>query len=169
MKPSYGTSLIIGAVTGLIVAIALFLFIASLGAVSALRPAIETDSATPVFSISASALWSMTLISGLVGGALLATITKGIARVIDPASSSVSLLVIAPLGAVVGAVIGMVVFPLGVTVLGTIAEGTATISVVGMTILTCISGLVGGATIVWLSYLLARPPVYEDDPALLHA
>ncbi len=169
MKPSYSTSVIIGAITGLVVALALFLFVASLGAVSALNPAVATGSVEPVFSISASALWWMAIIIGLAGGAILASATRGVAVVIDPDSSPAQMFVIAPLGALIGAVIAMVVFPLGVTMLGMIAEGTATVTVTQMMILVVIAGVVGGGSIVWISYVLARPPVHTDDPDLLPA
>lgn len=167
MKPSYGTSLIIGAVAGLFLAVAMFLFIASLGAVSSLQPAIETDSVEPVFSMPASTLWWMTVIVGAISGALLGGITKAVSAVIDPDAIPAPLWLIAPLGAMVGSVIGVVVFPLGVTVVGTLTEGIATVTVTQMVALLSAAGFLGGAIVVWQSYLLARPPVHEGDPELL--
>jgi hypothetical protein len=167
MKPSYGTSLIVGAVVGLFISLAMFLFIASLGAISSLQPAIETDSVEPVFSIPASTLWWMTIIVGVVAGALLGGVTKAVAAVLDPEASSAPSWLIAPLGATVGAVIGVVVFPLGVTILGTISEGIATVTVTQMVVLLSIAGLLGGAIVVWQSYLLARPPAHAEDTELL--
>ncbi len=169
MKPSYGASMVIGAVTGLVGAIAIFLFIAGMGGVSSLDPAIDTGSVEPVFSISASALWSMTMLAGIAVGTVLSIATKAIARVIDPEANANSLWIIAPVGATVGAVIGMVVFPLGVAVIGTIAEGTATVTVTEMVAMVAISGILGGASVVWLSYVLSRPPILEPDPDLLAA
>jgi hypothetical protein len=169
MKPSYGTSLIIGAVAGLFIALAMFLFVASLGAVSSLQPAIETDSVEPVFSMPASTLWWMTIIVGGVSGALLGGVTRAIAAVLDPDASAAPMWLIASLGATVGAVIGVVVFPLGVTILGTISEGIATVTVTQMIVLLTVAGALGGAIVVWQSYLLSRPPIHVEDTELLAA
>ncbi len=167
MKPSYATSLIVGAVAGLFLAVAMFLFLASLGAVSSLQPAIETNSVEPVFSMPASTLWWMTILVGGFSGALLGVITKAVSSIIDPDASPAPVWFIAPLGAMVGAVIGVVVFPLGVTVIGTLTEGVATVTVTQMVVLLATAGFLGGAIVVWQSYLLARPPVHEGDPELL--
>lgn len=169
MKPSYSTSFLVGAVTGLVVAIAILLFVASLGGVSYLNPSIETGSVDPVFSIPASALWIMTLVAGFAGGAVLSAITFGIARVIDPDSTPVSSVVVVLTGATVGATVAIVVMLLGAGILGTVADGIATVTVVQMVAFTAVIGLAGGATVTWLSYILARPPVYEPDPDLLAA
>jgi hypothetical protein len=169
MKPSYSTSAMVGAVTGLVVAIAILLFVASLGAVSYLNPSFDTGSVDPVFSIPASALWSMTAISGLGGGAVLAAATYGIARVLDPDARPVPSVVVIVVGAIIGATVAITVMLLGAGVLGTVAEGVATITVVQMVVFTAVIGLTGGASVVWLSYILARPPVYETDPELLAA
>ncbi|MCL1595406.1 MAG: hypothetical protein M3132_13735 [Actinomycetia bacterium] len=167
MKANYGASMVIGAIAGLVGALAIFLFVAGMGGVSSLDPAFDTGSVEPVFSISASALWSMTLLAGIAVGTILAIATKAVARVIDPDAAANSLWIIAPVGATVGAVIGIVVFPLGVTVVGTIAEGTATVTVTDMVGMVALAGLLGGASVVWLSYVLSRPPVLEPDPELL--
>jgi hypothetical protein len=58
---------------------------------------------------------------------------------------------------------------LGAGILGTVADGMATVTVVEMVILAAIIGLSGGAFVAWLSYVLARPPAYEADPDLLTA
>jgi hypothetical protein len=169
MKPSYSTSFLVGAVAGLVVAIATLLFVGSLGGVSYLNPSIETGSVDPVFSIPASALWMMTLIAGFGGGAILSAITFGIARVIDPEATPVSSAIVVLVGATVGATVAISVMLLGAGILGTVAEGIATVTVVQMVIFTAVIGLTGGATVTWLSYILARPPVHETDPDLLAA
>jgi hypothetical protein len=169
MKPSYSVSLVVGGVTGLVMAIGILLFVGSLGAVSALNPSIDTGSVDPVFSVPASALWSMTLICGLAGGAILSAATYGVARVIDPDASSVPPAIVVTVGAIVGAVVAIVVMLLGAAVVGTIADGTATVTVVQMVLLAAIAGQTGGATVAWLAYLLARPPVLATDPELLAA
>lgn len=169
MKPSYNTSILIGAFTGLVVAIAILLFVASLGGVSYLNPSIETGSVDPVFSIPASALWSMTMLAGFAGGALLSGITFGVARVIDPEASPVSSVIVVLVGATVGSVVAISVMLLGAGILGTVVDGIATITVVQMVVFTAVIGIAGGATITWLSYILARPPVHETDPDLLAA
>lgn len=167
MKPSYSTSLIVGAVGGVVVAIAILLLVGSLGAVSSLNPSIDTGSVDPVFSISASALWSMTLISGLAGGAIIAGIAYGVGQVIDPDAAAAPAAVVIMVGAVVGAILAIVVVLLGSAVLGTIAEGSVTVTVVEMVLFAVIAGLAGGSTVAWLAYILTRPPVFETDPELL--
>jgi hypothetical protein len=169
MKPSYSTSFLVGAVAGLVVAISILLFVGSLGGVSFLNPSIETGSVDPVFSIPASALWIMTLIAGFAGGAVVSGVTFGIARVIDPDATPVSSVIVILTGATVGATVAIVVMLLGAGILGTVADGVATVTVVQMVIFTAVIGLSGGGTVTWLSYVLARPPVYETDPDLLAA
>ena len=167
MKPSYSTSVLIGAVAGLIVAIAILLFVGSLGGISYLNPSLETGSVDPVFSVPASALWMMTLMAGFAGGTVLSAITIGVARVIDPDANPVSAVIVVLVGATVGATVAISVMLLGAGVLGTVADGIATVTVVQMVILTAVIGLSGGASVTWLSYALTRPPVYETDPELL--
>jgi hypothetical protein len=169
MKPSYNTSFVLGAVTGLVVSIAILLFVASLGGVSYLNPSIDTGSVDPVFSIPASALWSMTLLAGFAGGALLSAVTFGVARVIDPEATPLSYVIVVLVGATVGAVVAISVMLLGAGILGTVADGIVTVTVVQMVVFTAVIGIAGGATVTWLSYILARPPVYESDPDLLAA
>jgi hypothetical protein len=169
MKPSYSTSFLVGAVAGLVVAISILLFVGSLGGVSFLNPSIETGSVDPVFSIPASALWMMTLIAGFAGGAVVSGVTFGIARVIDPDATPVSSVIVILTGATVGATVAIVVMLLGAGILGTVADGVATVTVVQMVTFTAVIGLSGGGTVAWLSYVLARPPVYEADPDLLAA
>lgn len=169
MKPSYNTSFVLGAVSGLVVSIAILLFVASLGGVSYLNPSIDTGSVDPVFSTPASALWSMTLLAGFAGGALLSAVTFGVARVIDPEATPLSYVIVVLVGATVGAVVAISVMLLGAGILGTVADGIVTVTVVQMVVFTAVIGIAGGATVTWLSYILARPPVYESDPDLLAA
>jgi len=167
MTPNYRTSFLVGAVTGLVVAMATLLFVASLGGISDLNPSIETQAVDPVFSIPASALWMMTAISGFAGGAILSAVTFGIARVIAPATRPLHPSLVILTGATIGATVAIATMLLGAGILGTIADGIATIPVAQMVILTAVIGTVGGAVVVWLSYVLARPPVYKTDPELL--
>jgi hypothetical protein len=169
MKPSYSTSFLVGAVGGLVVAVATLLFVASLGGISYLNPSIETGSVDPVFSVPASSLWMMTLVAGFGGGAVISAITFGVARVIDPAAKPLASPIVILVGATVGATIAIAVMLLGAGILGTVADGMATVTVVEMVVLAAIIGLSGGAFVAWFSYVLARPPVYEADPDLLTA
>jgi hypothetical protein len=162
-------SFLIGAVTGLVVSIAILLFVGSLGGISYLNPSIDTGSVDPVFSVPASALWMMTTLAGFAGGAVLSAITFGVARVLDPDSTPVSSVVVVLTGATVGATVAIAVMLLGAGILGTVADGFATVTVAQMIIFTATIGLSAGATVVWISYVLARPPRYEKDPDLLPA
>jgi hypothetical protein len=169
MKPSYSASFLIGAVAGLVISMAILLFIAAVGGISHLNPSFDTGSVDPVFSIPASALWMMTLVAGFAGGAILAAITFGVARVIDPDASAQSSVIVILVGATVGATAAIAVMLLGAGILGTVADGIATVTVVQMVIITAIIGLSGGSIVAWVSYVLTRPPVYQTDPDLLAA
>ncbi|MGI9529336.1 MAG: hypothetical protein ACR2NG_06450, partial [Acidimicrobiia bacterium] len=61
------------------------------------------------------------------------------------------------------------VFPLGITLLGSVQDGLATASVVDIVLLTIVAGLAGGAVICWQSYIMARPPQPKQDMELLAA
>lgn len=166
MKPSYTTALIVGAVTGLVLALALMLFVGATGGVPSMGAIVEGDQVVPVFAPPASAMWLTVLVAGAIGGLVASIATKAVSRVIDPDSESASLGVIAPLGLVIAPVIAMAVFPLGIVTLGDIADGRASIGVVRMVLLSGLVGLVAGGIIVWLSYILARPPVTAEDDSL---
>lgn len=166
MKPNYFAALVIGGVTGLVMALALSSFFAATGAVPSLGAEVDGSDIIPTFSPAASATWMIVILAGLTGGAVLATITRAVARVIAPESHSASLGVIASIGAGIAATVSMVVFPLGITVTGSITDGHAVIAVTEFVLLAAITGLIGGAAVAWISYLLARPSTPADDPEL---
>ncbi|RLE12365.1 MAG: hypothetical protein DRJ28_09165 [Actinobacteria bacterium] len=167
MKPSYMTALVVGALTGLILAISLMLYTGATGGVPSVDAVIDDTRVVPVFAAPASALWITVILASAFGGLVAAVATRAASRAIDPDAASASLAVIAPLGMVIAPVIGMAVFPLGAVVFGSIEEGTVTLGVVEMVALAGATGLVAGGFIVWLSYLLARPPIAEED-TLIH-
>ncbi len=167
MKPSYGSAFAVGAIAGLILAMAFALFAGATGGVPKLDTTGQGSSLEAAFAVPASAMWIVTLVLGAVGGAILAIVTVAVAKVIDPEAAGAPMLIVAPLGAVVGAVIAFAVLPLGVTVVGSVQDGIATASVAALTGLVAAVGLVGGAGVVWLSYILTRPPQAHPDPELL--
>jgi hypothetical protein len=167
MKPSYSTALAVGALTGVVIALSLFVFFAAAGAVPSLTAVQDGTDVVPTLSASASATWIVIILAGLIGGLLIAVVTWTVGRVIDPDAAAAPLVIVAPLGAVVGAIIGMVVYPLGITVVGSIADGNANIGVADLAVLTAVSGLVGGGSIAWLSYVLVRPTAPAEDTELL--
>jgi hypothetical protein len=166
MKPSYSVALLVGAVTGLVLALTLMLYVGATGGVPSVNAVVDGSRVIPVFAPSASALWITVILASAFGGFVAAAATKATTRVIDPDASSASLGVIATLGIVIAPVIGMAVFPLGAVVLGTIEEGTVTLSVVQMVSLALTTGFVAGGFVVWLSYILARPPIATQDPSI---
>lgn len=166
MKPSYATALLVGAITGIVLAISLTLYVGATGGIPSVDAVVDGSRVVPVFSPPASSLWIMVILTSAFGGFVAATATTGIARVIDPESSAASLAVIATLGIIIGPVVGMAVFPLGAIALGTISEGVVTLSVIQMISLALITGFVAGGFIVWLSYILARPPMVTQDPSI---
>lgn len=169
MKPSYSTALGLGALVGLLLSVAILLLAGATGGVSKLAVVGEGTDIDPAFSIPASALWIVVIVSGAVAGLVLAVATRAITRVIDPASNSAPGIVVGPVGAVIGAVVAIAVFPVGSSVLGEISDGLVVVTVAQMTILTALAGIVIGGGVVWLSYVMARPPHPEADPELLTA
>lgn len=166
MKPSYLTALVVGAVTGLVLALSLMLYVGATGGVPSVGAVSDGTRLIPKFTVPSSALWIMVVLASAGGGLVAATTTSAISRVIDPDAESASLAVTAPLGMVIAVVIAMAVFPLGAIVLGFVDEGTVTLSVIQMIALASATGLVAGGLIVWLSYILARPPTAEADTSL---
>ena len=169
MKPNYGSALWIGAVVGLVVSMAVLLFVGATGAVSKLAVVGEGADIEPAFAVPASSFWIVVIVSGAVAGLAIAIITRAISRVIDPSASSASSLIVGPLGAVIGGVVAIAVYPLGASTLGSIADGVATVTVIQMIVLTAIVGVAIGGAMAWLTYVMARPPQLEDDPELLTA
>jgi hypothetical protein len=169
MKPRYSSALVIGAVSGLVLSLCLVAFITAYGGVPSLIAVVDGSDVVPTLSAAASATWIMVILAGIVGGLILSISTYGVARVLEPEASSAPLAVVAPLGSIIGAVIGMVVFPLGITVVGSISEGSAIIGVSNLVILAGVVGIVAGAIVTWLTYVLARPSTPAVDPELLAA
>ncbi len=166
MKPSHTTALLVGAITGIVLAVSLTLYVGATGGIPSVNAVVDGSRIVPVFAPPASSLWIMVILTSAFGGFVAATTTKAIARVIDPDANAASLVVIATLGVIIAPVIGMAVFPIGAIVLGSIAEGVVTLSVIQMVALGLITGFVAGGFIVWLSYILARPPVVKEDPSI---
>ena len=169
MKPSYSSAFWIGAVVGLVLGAVAMLFVGATGGVPKLGVTGEGTSIEPVFNVPASALWIIVILTGAALGLVLAVVTRAVATVIDPEARGVTLWVIAPLGAVVGGVVAFAVFPLGISAIGTLQDGVATVSVVEMMVLTAIAGIAGGSVVTWQSYVMARPPQAVEDPELLPA
>jgi hypothetical protein len=167
MKPSYGTSVGLGAVAGLVLAECALLFVGATGGVPKLDVIGSGSDIEPVFSVPASALWMVLIVASLACGILLAVTTWAIARTIEPDAHGANCAIIGATGAVVAVAVSFAVFPLGVTVLGSLTDGVATLSVADMAAMCAIVGVAGGAAIVWLSYILTRPPQPAEDPELL--
>jgi hypothetical protein len=166
MKPSYSTALLVGAVTGIVLAIALTLYVGATGGIPSVDAVVEGSRVVPVFAVPASSLWIMVILASALGGLVAATTTKAVTRVIAPDANATSLAVIATLGVVIAPVVGMAVFPLGAIVLGSISEGIVTLSVIQVISLSLVIGFVAGGFVVWLSYILARPPAVTEDPSI---
>lgn len=167
MKPSYSSAFGVGAIVGLVFGAVTMLFVGATGGLPKLGIEGEGEAVTTVFAVPASALWIVTILVAAIAGVILAVVTRAIARAIDPEAASITLWIIAPVGAIVGGVVAFAVFPLGVSLLGSLADGVATVSVAGMVALALITGVSGGSIIVWSSYVMARPPQPVEDPELL--
>ena len=169
MKPSYMTSLLIGSVLGMVMGVVLATYITATGGVSSLIVELEGTKVVPTIAPAASAMWITVILAGLIGGWILAVGTKAIASVIEPEAETSSVTLIGTVGAIVGATVAVVIMPLGITILGSVADGLAIIGVADLIILAAVAGLVAGGSVVWLSYVLARQPQHVEDTDLLAA
>ena len=168
MKPSYLTATTVGAVSGLVVALSLFTFVAATGAIPSLTAVVEGSRVVPTFQPSASATWQLVVLSGLIGGALIAIVTRAVGRVLDPDTKS-SLAVVVPVGAILGALVAMSLIPLGISVLGSIRAGLVIIGVANFVMLSALAGFVAGGVVAWITYVIVRPPAHKEDTELLSA
>ena len=75
MKPSYGSAFGIGAIVGLVLAVATMLFVGATGGVPKLGVIGEGADIEPVFAVPASALWIVTILAAGVAGMILAIAT----------------------------------------------------------------------------------------------
>ena len=144
-------------------------YVTATGGIGSLTAESVGADVVPTIAPAASAMWITVIIAGLIGGFILAAGTKAIASVIDPEATTASVTVIGTIGAVVGATVAVVVIPLGITVLGSVTDGLAIIGVADLFVLAAITGFVAGASVVWLSYVLARQPEHTEDSELLAA
>lgn len=167
MKRSNGKALVVGAASGLILALAGMLYIAATGGIPSVTAIADDSGILPVFAPAASALWIAVVLGSATAGFILAVGTRSVARVIQPDARPTPLAIVAAIGMIVAPVVGMAVFPLGVIVMGSIEEGTATISVAELVGLTAAVGIVAGSLVVWLSYVLSRPPAPKQDLGLM--
>lgn len=166
MKPSYFTATAIGAVSGLVIALSMFTFVAATGAIPSLTAEIQGSQVVPTFEPTASATWQLVILSGLIGGMLIAIITRAVGRVLDPDSKS-SLAVVIPVGAFLGAVGAMAIIPLGISSLGSVDGGLVIIGVADFVLLAALAGFLAGGIVAWITYVIVRPPAYKEDTELL--
>lgn len=169
MKPSYGSAIGIGGIVGMVIALCAMVFVAATGGVAKLAVLGEAASIEPAFAVPASAFFMVANLVGGLCGLVLAVATRAMSAIIAPDTSGAPTWLIGVLGFIVGAVVALSVFPLGITLLGSIRDGLATASVVDLVLLTAIAGLSGGAVICWQSYIMARPPQSKEDTDLLAA
>lgn len=167
MKRSNGMALGIGASSGLILALALMLYASATGGIPSVGATLDSTGIVPVFTPAASALWIAVILAASFGGFVLAAATRAVTRVIDPEATSAAFALVAVVGMVVAPVVAMAAFPLGTIVFGSIDNGTVSLGVAEMVWLTAAVGILAGAMVVWLAYILARPPVEEADLGLL--
>jgi hypothetical protein len=142
MKPSYATALVVGAVTGIVLAVTLTLYVGATGGIPSVDAVVDGSRIVPVFAPPASSLWIMVILTSALGGFVAAATTTAIARVIDPDAKATSLAIIGTLGVVIAPVIGMAVFPIGAIALGSITDGIVTLSVIQIVALALIVGFV---------------------------
>ena len=166
MKPSYTAALVVGALTGLVLALSLMLYVGATGGIPSVNAVVDGGRVIPVFDPPASTLWIVLIVTSSVGGLIAATVTRTVALLIDPDSAAAPLWIVASLGIIIAPVVAMAIFPLGTVALGSLDGGVVTLSVIHVVVLASLTGLFAGSAIVWLSYILTRHPEAEEDPSI---
>ncbi len=153
MKRSRVRATVYGATAGALAGLAfMVLFVGrfSLGSVS------EVDGRAS-FEVSTGSMYLLTVILGLLGGLVIAVVAYAYGRETEPEAKSFPLSYLAPTGAVTAALFAYATLRFGVGAVGDITAGVATISVVRMTVVALIMGVVSGSITGLVVDSLARP------------
>jgi hypothetical protein len=153
-------SLLLGAVAGALIAIGFMAFFGGFTALTTVSLLTDPGSfaAQPVFVASQGAMWLLILFSGAVGGFIIAALTYGFGRILEPDAGKFPLRYLIPGAMVLSAAMAYAAVRLGATIAGDVAnDGSVTVPVASMIVIAVIAGLVAGGATTPIVDALARP------------
>lgn len=149
-----------GAIAGVLIAfgcIAWFGGYLAIDTVDAVTLIPNSSVAEPQFVATANSLWWLLLLLGAVGGLIVAGISYGVGRVLEPEPAAYPAGWLLLLGSVLGAVVVFSTVRLGITIWGATEAEIATMPVATFVLVAAFAGLLGGAMIAPIVDALARP------------
>ena len=149
-----------GAIAGVLIAfgcVAWFGGYLGLETVDAVTLIPNTPAAEPQFVATANSLWLLLFLLGAVGGLVVATISYGVGRVLDPEADAYPAGWLLLLGAVLGAIVVFSTVRLGITIWGDLEAGIMSVPVATLILVAGFAGLLAGAIIAPIVDALARP------------
>jgi hypothetical protein len=150
----------LGALGGLVVALAFFVFFGSLTAIETV-----TIDNVATFTATTSYMGLLTFILGAVGGVVLAAVAFVTGRARDPQGPRFAFGWLAIVGIVLGGSTAFAVVSLGVTVAGERVSGTVMMPVTAMVVAVAVAGVIGGAITTPVVDALARPATFGAQNA----
>jgi len=121
--------------------------------------AVVVENNRAAVQVTTGSLYLLVVVTGLLGGLLVAAIMYGIGYELEPDSPRFAPAAVLPAGAVVAALFAYTVLRVGVGMLGEISEGVATIGSGRLVVVVLAMGLVAGAMCAAVTDALARPAV----------
>lgn len=160
MRRNPATATLNGAIAGVLIAlgcVAWFGGYLGIDTVEAVTSIPNTPAAEPQFVATANSLWLMLFLLGAAGGLIVATISYGVGRVVDPEADAFPAGWLLLLGTVLGAVVAFSTVRLGVTIWGDLEADIMSVPVATFILIAAVAGLLGGAIIAPIVDALARP------------
>lgn len=151
---------VLGALGGLIVAIALLAFFGAYTAIDT----VEVDGVAS-FIASTSYMGLLVFVLGAAGGVIIAAFAYVAGRARDPNAPRFAFGWLAIVGIVLGGSTAFATISLGVTIGGERLSGTVTMPVTAMVVSVAVAGLLGGAITTPIVDSLARPATFGVENA----
>lgn len=149
-----------GAIAGVLIAlgcVAWFGGYLGIETVDAVTMVPNTPVAEPQFVATANSLWLLLLLLGAAGGLVIAGISYGVGRILDPEAGAYPAAWLLLLGAVLGAVVTFSTVRLGITIWGDLEAEIMSVPVATFVLVAASAGLLSGAIIAPIVDALARP------------
>jgi hypothetical protein len=154
-------SMLLGGLAGALVALGLVAYFGgttALGSVAAVPAGANSAAAEPTFVATQGAMWLLVLFCGALGGIVIASLTYGLGRTLEPDASRFPLRFLLPGAALLAAAMSYAAVRLGVTLGGDVtADGAVVVPVTWMIVTAVVAGVIAGATTTPIVDALARP------------